>query len=162
MTSLVEIGGLNIRFTGERTVYFAETGGFKTTPVYSRYRLAPGEEVAGPAIIEEAESTDLSFQGPDLESLNQRQERGGDVRALVAGAWGFTSFNRLDDVDEMARAYEETVGDLDLIVTGPAAKEALARFVSFPRVQQVRGLAQPRQSSEVEHSHSIAHQFDLG
>jgi N-methylhydantoinase A len=43
--------------TGERKVYFSEVGGFETTPVYSRYRLAAGEEVAGPAIIEEAEST---------------------------------------------------------------------------------------------------------
>ncbi len=43
--------------TGEREVYFAEIGGFKTTPVYSRTRLAPGEQVDGPAIIEEAEST---------------------------------------------------------------------------------------------------------
>ena len=43
--------------TGEREVYFAETGGFKMTPVYSRSRLAPGAHVDGPAIIEEAEST---------------------------------------------------------------------------------------------------------
>ena len=43
--------------TGGRAVYFAETGGFKTTPVYSRSRLAPGAQVDGPAIIEEAEST---------------------------------------------------------------------------------------------------------
>ena len=42
---------------GEREVYFAETGGFRTTPVYARIRLAPGEQVVGPAIIEEAEST---------------------------------------------------------------------------------------------------------
>jgi TldD protein len=54
--------------------------------------------------VEESASTDFSFQGPDLESLNQRQERGGDVRALVDGAWGFTSFNRLEDIGEMARA----------------------------------------------------------
>ncbi|MDQ6917776.1 MAG: TldD/PmbA family protein [Candidatus Dormibacteraeota bacterium] len=54
--------------------------------------------------VEESASTDFAFQGADLESLNQRQERGGDVRALVGGAWGFTSFNRLEDIEEMARS----------------------------------------------------------
>ena len=42
---------------GERAVYFVESGGFKPTPVYSRYGLAVGRKIDGPAIIEEAEST---------------------------------------------------------------------------------------------------------
>ena len=66
--------------------------------------------------VEESESTDLSFQGPDLESLNQRRERGGDVRALVDGAWGFTSFNRLEEVGEMARA---AIAQAKLVGGGP-------------------------------------------
>lgn len=40
---------------GERPVYFP--GGFRTVPVYERYDLTPGAMVAGPAIIEEREST---------------------------------------------------------------------------------------------------------
>ena len=42
---------------GERPVYFTELGGFTTTPVFSRSRIAPGVRVDGPAVIEEAEST---------------------------------------------------------------------------------------------------------
>ena len=42
---------------GERPVYFAELGAFHSTPVYSRSRVAPGQRIEGPAIIEEAEST---------------------------------------------------------------------------------------------------------
>ncbi|MBI4277409.1 MAG: hydantoinase/oxoprolinase family protein, partial [Armatimonadetes bacterium] len=42
---------------GERRVYLPEAGTYVPTPVYSRYRLAPGARVAGPAIIEEREST---------------------------------------------------------------------------------------------------------
>jgi N-methylhydantoinase A len=41
---------------GERPVYFAETG-FVATPVYDRYALRPGDAIAGPAIVEEREST---------------------------------------------------------------------------------------------------------
>ncbi|WP_201742151.1 hydantoinase/oxoprolinase family protein [Mangrovicoccus ximenensis] len=42
---------------GTRRVWFPETGGFTDCPVYDRYRLAPGDRIAGPAIIEEREST---------------------------------------------------------------------------------------------------------
>jgi N-methylhydantoinase A/oxoprolinase/acetone carboxylase beta subunit len=39
-----------------RPAYFPETG-FVDTPAYDRYRLFPGAEIAGPAIVEEREST---------------------------------------------------------------------------------------------------------
>lgn len=42
---------------GSRPAYFAEAGGMVDTPVYDRYRLGPGMELRGPAIIEEREST---------------------------------------------------------------------------------------------------------
>jgi N-methylhydantoinase A len=42
---------------GRRPAYFAEAAGFVETPVYDRYRLAPGATVEGPAIVEEREST---------------------------------------------------------------------------------------------------------
>ncbi len=42
---------------GTRPVFFPEFGGYYPTPVYDRYRLEPGATLAGPAIIEEKEST---------------------------------------------------------------------------------------------------------
>ncbi len=42
---------------GERSIYLPEVGGFAPVPVYDRYRLAPGASFAGPAVIEEREST---------------------------------------------------------------------------------------------------------
>src|SRR3979411_907992 len=66
--------------------------------------------------VEESASTDFPFQGADLESLNQRQERGGDVRALVDGAWGFTSFNRIDEIGAMARS---AIAQAGLVGGGP-------------------------------------------
>jgi N-methylhydantoinase A len=57
-----------IRFASERSIsgealierrpaYFEEMGGFVETPVYVRARLKEGQRIAGPALIEEAEST---------------------------------------------------------------------------------------------------------
>jgi N-methylhydantoinase A len=40
-----------------RSAYLPEYRGYEEVPVYDRYRLAPGHEFAGPAIVEEREST---------------------------------------------------------------------------------------------------------
>jgi N-methylhydantoinase A/oxoprolinase/acetone carboxylase beta subunit len=40
---------------GSRRAYFAD--GYLETPVYDRYGLSPGAVIAGPALIEEREST---------------------------------------------------------------------------------------------------------
>ncbi|HEX9125331.1 MAG TPA: hydantoinase/oxoprolinase family protein, partial [Methylomirabilota bacterium] len=42
---------------GKRPVYFRETGGFVETVVYDRYRLGIGDEIRGPAVLEEQGST---------------------------------------------------------------------------------------------------------
>ena len=42
---------------GVRPAWLAEGGGFTETTVYDRYRLAVGDELAGPAVVEEAGST---------------------------------------------------------------------------------------------------------
>jgi N-methylhydantoinase A len=42
---------------GSRPAFFAEAGGFVETPLYDRSRLAPGSVFAGPAIVEEVDST---------------------------------------------------------------------------------------------------------
>jgi N-methylhydantoinase A len=45
---------------GTREVYFGD--GYVPTPIYDRYRMAPGTAIEGPAIVEEREST--SVVGP--------------------------------------------------------------------------------------------------
>jgi N-methylhydantoinase A len=40
-----------------RNVYFPETRGFTPCKVYDRYALKAGDKIAGPAIVEEREST---------------------------------------------------------------------------------------------------------
>ncbi len=48
---------LNDALKGERPAYSGQTGDFIPHRVYDRYRLFPGAELAGPAIVEEREST---------------------------------------------------------------------------------------------------------
>jgi N-methylhydantoinase A len=42
---------------GSRSAYFSARGDYGETPVYDRYLLTPGMTFAGPAIVEEREST---------------------------------------------------------------------------------------------------------
>ena len=54
-------GGTDMKaaLKGERSIYLPEQGGYVTVPIYDRYRLGPGATFAGPAIIEERESTTI-------------------------------------------------------------------------------------------------------
>ena len=49
-----------------RPAYFPETSGYVETPVYDRYTLEPGARFAGPAIIEERESTTVVGPGTEI------------------------------------------------------------------------------------------------
>ncbi|HUB47805.1 MAG TPA: hydantoinase/oxoprolinase family protein [Acetobacteraceae bacterium] len=52
---------------GHRPVYFEEARGYVQTPVYDHYALDPGQEIAGPAIVEQKEST--AVVGPSGRAL---------------------------------------------------------------------------------------------
>ena len=48
---------------GVREVCFHASEGFRSTPIYERYKLLAGEELAGPAIVEEFDSTVVIHPG---------------------------------------------------------------------------------------------------
>ena len=50
--------------------------------------------------LESAESTRLQYRGLELEETSRTTSKGGCVRALVKGGWGFVSFNDLKDLKE--------------------------------------------------------------
>src|SRR5205807_6782522 len=52
---------------GERRVFFPELEGYAACPVFDRYHLPGGWRAAGPALIEERESTIVVGPGASLE-----------------------------------------------------------------------------------------------
>jgi len=52
-----EVSRAGAAIKGWRLAYFPEAGGFVETAVYDRGRLSPGDEMAGPAVVEEEGST---------------------------------------------------------------------------------------------------------
>ena len=50
------------------------------------------------ARLEESQTSHIAYRGRELESIGRSTASGGNVRALVRGGWGFTSFNNLDEL----------------------------------------------------------------
>ena len=82
--------------------------------------------------------------GRYLLSYAERRGGGTDGRALrqVPGVDAVTPAGSL-------RRGRETVGDLDLLVTGPDAAAALDRFVGYPRVEEVLASGENKASAKV-------------
>jgi len=88
--------------------------------------------------VEEAESTALHYRGREIEEVGRSMSRGGNVRALVKGGWGFVSFNNLDSLEEhVALAVEEArlAGDSEthLAEVEPVVAAIPAQLAKDPR-----------------------------
>jgi len=53
--------------------------------------------------VEETDSTRITYRGRDLENIGQTNGKGGNVRAVVNGGWGFVCFNKLDGLKDKVR-----------------------------------------------------------
>jgi TldD protein len=74
--------------------------------------------------LEESRTSHITYRGKSLDSLGRATSGGGNVRALVRGGWGFTSFNsfdglpgRIDQAIEQARSAGS--GDSQLAEVAP-------------------------------------------
>lgn len=92
-----------------------------------------------------------------LRSIGQHRQRAG--RYLLSYAVQMAQeliqyLSEQDGVEKITpagslRRGRETVGDLDLLVTGPAATAALDRFAGFPRIAEVLGRGVNKASAKV-------------
>jgi DNA polymerase (family 10) len=92
-----------------------------------------------------------------LRSIAQYRQRTG--RYLLSYAEGIAAelietLRQVPGVDAITpagslRRGRETVGDLDLLVTGPAAVAALDTFIAYPRVDEVLGHGENKASAKV-------------
>ena len=58
--------------------------------------------------IEETQSSHIRYRGKELEDIGRASGKGGNVRALVKGGWGFVCFNDLSNLrDKVARAVRQ-------------------------------------------------------
>ncbi|MDI6825335.1 MAG: TldD/PmbA family protein [Bacillota bacterium] len=56
------------------------------------------------ARYEESTTVRIVYRGPRLETVSESVLTGGALRALVNGGWGFVSFNRPEDAEELVSA----------------------------------------------------------
>jgi DNA polymerase (family 10) len=92
-----------------------------------------------------------------LRSIAQYRQRTGRFLLSYADSMAQSlaeTLSQVPGVDAVTpagslRRGRETVGDLDLLVTGPSARDALDRFVADPRVQEVLGHGENKASAKV-------------
>ncbi|MBA7559807.1 hypothetical protein ES708_01422 [subsurface metagenome] len=52
------------------------------------------------AHLEESQTSHIIYRGKELDSIGKATSMGGNVRALVKGAWGFVSFNNITELPD--------------------------------------------------------------
>jgi TldD protein len=58
--------------------------------------------------LEESRTSHITYRGKNLDSIGRASAVGGNVRALVKGGWGFTSFNSFEELPgRVSRAIEQ-------------------------------------------------------
>jgi TldD protein len=89
------------------------------------------------ARFEEAQSSVIIYRGKVLESIGRANTSGGNVRALVKGGWGFTSFNSFDKLNKrvslaIEQAQTTGTGKSNLAPVEPAVDKVKGKVVLDP------------------------------
>jgi DNA polymerase (family 10) len=128
--------------------------------IFEHYRISTIDELE--RLCQEQKLRVLPRMGAKLEekvlrSIAQYRQRSGRYLLSYAEAVATELIEALGQVPGVEavtpagslRRGRETVGDLDLLVTGPAATAALERFVTYPRVEEVLGRGENKASARV-------------
>jgi TldD protein len=96
---------------------------------------APADYTA--AIVEESESSTLTYRGRELEATTRNSAVGGNIRACVRGGWGFVTFDDLGDLAGKVSAAGNQAGlagrESSELAAAPVVREVVpARFRGNP------------------------------
>ncbi|MBR6332037.1 MAG: TldD/PmbA family protein [Dehalococcoidales bacterium] len=81
-------------------------------------RTAPADYIE--VHLSETDSSAIRYRQQNLETIGKSSSRGGNIRALVDGGWGFTCFN---DMDDLNKKVQEVIHQAKL-ASGPKIKLA--------------------------------------
>ena len=128
--------------------------------IFEHYRIGTIDELE--QLAKEQKLRELPRMGAKLEekvlrSIAQYRLRTGRFLLSFAhdAAAELTKYLReIDGIEEITaagslRRGKDTVGDLDLLVTGPNAAVALERFIAYPRVHEVLGRGPNKASAKI-------------
>jgi TldD protein len=84
------------------------------------------------AHLEESQASYITYRGKELESIGKTSAIGGNVRALIKGGWGFTSFNSLNELADrvelaVKQAQLASGKESQLAPVAPVTDRALAK-----------------------------------
>ncbi len=128
--------------------------------IFEHFRISTIDELE--RLCQEQKLRDLPRMGAKLEEkvlrsiAGYRQRTGRYLLSYAEGVAAELSemLRQVPGVDAVTsagslRRGRETVGDLDLLVTGPAATNALDKFIAYPRVEEVLARGENKASAKI-------------
>ncbi len=128
--------------------------------IFEHFRISTIDELE--RLCQEQKLRDLPRMGAKLEEkvlrsiAGYRQRTGRYLLSYAEGVAAELSemLRQVPGVDAVTsagslRRGRETVGDLDLLVTGPSATNALDKFIAYPRVEEVLARGENKASAKV-------------
>ncbi len=120
--------------------------------------------------LEKGFSTSVHLKNGKVESVDQNDADRGNVRILRNGGWGFSAFNRLDDIRQniqMAMDYAGSIGGGDAKVTSlpPISVDLKTEYKTDPASVSLAdkvALAQKFHAMLREHPHGDLIEVNLG
>lgn len=88
--------------------------------------------------VEESGGTSIYYRGKEIENVSQPSSKGGSVRALYQGGWGFVSFNQINNLDEkiekaISQAKLVGIEKSQLAPVKPIVDSLKIEFINDPR-----------------------------
>ena len=103
--------------------------------------------------IQEGTGTSIHYAGKELEDIGERTQRGGCVRVLKDGGWGFATFN---DVEQIERYARQAVAQARLV---GGTKFELAQGKAFEQVYRTSVETDPA-SVSLEDKQQMCHRYN--
>lgn len=110
--------------------------------------------------LEQSESTNISFQGPQLNAVDRSFGLAGGIRACHNGGWSFVTFN---DLSELQDRIEQAISQAKLIgkeTTQLASVEPVVANVKVDLGTDPRGISLDRKREIVEAYNQMLLEFD--
>ncbi len=109
--------------------------------------------------VEDVLTTQIEFQGDSLDKIGSSKKRGGIVRALVKGGWGYATFN---DLNHLGDRVKEACEAARLVGTGQSAFAPVAPVVDDVRAEMVkdfRTIPLAQKKALIEEYHRLARHY---
>ena len=111
--------------------------------------------------IEEVETTTIEYVRKDLESIGWSADVGGNVRGLLNGGWGFTSFNTITKIADLTEHVSKALKQAKVVAGLKEEKTMLAEAQQVRKNVKTKVRIDPRSVLLEDKDHLVREYIDI-